>query len=515
MSNYELKDFDLLKVLKTQDKSIKIVKVRCKKDNKIYCLRKIKKEGSYNENDIQKLNNILININHPHIIKYYGYFEENGNLYFLMEYIDIDIKDYIESKKLMNEEVPEETIFFLLMQCLSALKYIYSIKDAKGLGIKFSNIFMPTERGIKIALIKDDLKVSNESKDISLLYKYFELIMFPQRFKPDQSIQAYLSDKQNNSYGKELREIIYNMKDSNPRNAGEILKITENYYIDEKYELKRCEKNSGIKSAFKCLAKCDKLKKYYLKEGKTTKDTKDKKDNDYLLINILKSIFDESSDEYFPAIEKLRRLIALEYPAFDNIKEINPIFVINLILKCNENFEFVENNLKKNITISDLFSVQNVARTCKNCQHEITSNNTIIFDMCKINKEIFNLSLNGFKNDKNTKCIELFCDKCSTYQKFDELFNYNNFSDYLIVCFDRGNDYKNETKIIFPVKDLKIDISSNGSQIFVFDLIGYIIKKPEGENYIFENKEEVDKIPANEQDKIMVLIYQKIKKIKK
>jgi len=43
MNQYQLKDFDLLKVLKTQNKSIsiKIMKVRCKNDNKIYCLRKI------------------------------------------------------------------------------------------------------------------------------------------------------------------------------------------------------------------------------------------------------------------------------------------------------------------------------------------------------------------------------------------------------------------------------------------------------------------------------------------
>ena len=128
--------------------------------------------------------------------------------------------------------------------------------------------------------------------------------------------------------------------------------------------------------------------------------------------------------------------------------------------------------------------------------------------MCKLNKEIFNLSLNGFRNDKNIKCIELFCDKCSTYQKFDETFNYNNFSDFLIVCFDRGNDYKNKTKIIFSKNKLEINFNSNGSQIFKFDLIGCIIKKLEGENYIFENIE-LDSITVNEQDKIMVLIYKK------
>ena len=476
---YELKDFDLLKILKTRDKNIKIVKVRSKKDNKIYCIRKVKK-GNYLDDEIAKLKKALIEINHPHIIKYYDIFKEKENLYFLMEYIDIDIKDYIESYKLMNKKVPEETIFFLLMQCLSALEYIYSNQNLKGLGIKLSNIFMPTERGIKISLIKDDLSnddLSNEQKesdDIELLYKYFELIMFPERFKDGQSINAYLSDKQNNSYDKKLREIIYNMKDGVPRNAKKILETTEEYYIQEKYKLKDENKNTSIKSVFKCLSNCETLKKYL--------DQQTPKDKDYLLINIIKEIFDES-EKYYPAIEKLRRLIALEYSAFDDIKEINPIFIINFILKC-----------------------EKVTRTCSNCKTEIHSDekeNTITFDMCKINKGIFNLSLEGFKNNNNSKVIKIYCDKCKAYQKFDGIFS-DEFSDYLIVCFDRGNDFKNATKIIFGKK---LEVSQGKVK---FELIGCIIKKVEGEKYIFENIENIKKITNNEQDKIMILIYQKI-----
>ena len=500
---YELKDFDLLKILKTRDKNIKIAKVRYKKDNKIYCIRKVKK-GNYLDDDINELKETLTKINHPHIIKYYDIFEEKNNLYFLMEYIDIDIKDYIESYNLMNKKVPEETIFFLLMQCLSALKYIYSNPSIKKLkGIKLSNILMPTERGIKIALIKDDLSNDvNESDEIELLYKYFELIMFPERFKDGQSIKAYLPDKQNNSYDKELREIIYNMKDGNPRNAQEILKKTESYYIDKKYKLKDENKNTSIKSVFKCLSNCEKLKKYL--------DKQTLKDNDYLLINIIKEIFDDGKVEtYYPAIEKLRRLIALEYSAFDDIKEINPIIIINFILKCEE---ILEKNSGKEITISKLFSVQKkVTRICSKCKTKIQSDekeNTITFDMCKINKNIFNLSLEGFKNNNNSKEIKKYCDKCKAYQNFDGIFSYNEFSDYLIVYFDRGNNFKNATKIIFGEK-LEVDLSSNGKGKVKFELIGCIIKKMEGKNYIFENIKVKDNNFINEQDKIMILIYQK------
>ena len=113
-------------------------------------------------------------------------------------YIETDIKDYIESNNIMNRKIPEENIYFLLLQCLSVLSYIHSkiIKDnKKGLGIRLSNILMPTERGIKISLIKNELTSEwKEKDDILLLYKYFEFMLF-ERFKFD--------------YDKELRAIIY------------------------------------------------------------------------------------------------------------------------------------------------------------------------------------------------------------------------------------------------------------------------------------------------------------------
>ena len=125
--------------------------------------------------------------------------------------------------------------------------------------------------------------------------------------------------------------------------------------------------------------------------------------NDYLF-NIFKAIFKKEDDKYFKSIEKLKRLLALEYSTLDETKEINPIFVINLFLNCNKN-------------ISDFFSVKKkIIRTCKNCKNEIHSNeneNSITFDMIKIGKEIFNLSLDGFgKFNKNkNKEIDLYCDK--------------------------------------------------------------------------------------------------------
>lgn len=471
---YELKDFHMLKILGKNDKGIKVIKVRSKRDNIIYCLRKIKK-GNYLDIEINKLNEFLTNINHPHIIKYYGKFEEKEYLYFIMEYIETDIKDYIESHNIMNKKVPEENIFFLLLQCLSVLNDIHSQmkeKNVEKLGIRLSNILMPTERGIKIALIKDELPSDwKEKDDIKLLYEYFELIMFPERFKHGKGIKEYMSDPQNNDYDKELRAAIYYM-DTN-------FDKIEKYYND-KYNIGD-DKNTSIKSVFNSLSNCKQLEKCFNQQ---------KDDNN--LFNICKAIFNKDDNSYSISIEKLKRLLALEYSSLGDNPEINPIFVINLFLKCEKN-------------ISDLFSVKKkIIRTCNTCKNEIYSienESSINFDMPKIGNEVFNLSLNGFGNYNKFKSkeIDFYCDKCHSKQKFVESYDYLEFSDYLIIYFDRGHYLIDKTKI-----DIEEEINPNGKVKFSF--IGCIIKK---DNYIFESINDFETSSNNKQDKIIILIYQK------
>ena len=483
----ELKNYDMLKILGRDKKGIKVIKVRSINDNKIYCLRKIKK-GNYLDNDIKALKEFLTKINHPHIIKYYDIFEEKENLYFVMEYIETDIKDYIEKYSIIKKKVPEENILFLLLQCLSALNYIHSKmkKDRiKEFGITLSNILMPTERGIKIALIKDEIPSElKEKDDIQLLYKYFELIMFPERFKHGKGINEYLSDPLNNDYDKELRSIIYYMDT-------DFNKI-ENYFIN-KYNTGE-NKNTSIKSVFECLSKCEKLKESFTQQS-------DEK-NEYLF-NICKALFNKQEDKYSSSMEKLKGLLALEYSTLDDSQEINPIFVINLFLKCKKD-------------ISDLFSVKKkIIKTCQTCGAEIVSDKietSIIFDITKMRNKIFNLSIDGFGkyNQNQNKEIEFYCDKCYSKMKFDETYE---FSNYLIIYFDRGHTLTDKTKIAFSSK-IEIEINSNDKVKFNF--IGCIINQ---DNYIFENIKDLKSITKNNlnllennklQDKIIILIYQKV-----
>ena len=123
---------------------------------------------------------------------------------------------------------------------------------------------------------------------------YFELIMFPERFKHGKGINEYLSDPQNNDYDKELRSIIYYMDT-------DFNKI-ENYFIN-KYNTEE-NKNTSIKSVFECLSKCEKLKESFTQQS-------DEK-NEYLF-NICKALFNKQEDKYSSSMEKLKGLLALEY----------------------------------------------------------------------------------------------------------------------------------------------------------------------------------------------------------
>ena len=130
-------------------------------------------------------------------------------------------------------------------------------------------------------------------------------------------------------------------------------------------------------------------------------------------------------------------------------------------------------------------------------------------------KKIFNLSLDGFGkyNQNQNKEIEFYCNKCHSKMKFDETYDYNEFSNYLIIYFDRGHTLTDKTKIAFS-SEIEIEINSNDKVKFNF--IGCIINQ---DNYIFENIKDLKSITKNNlnllennklQDKIIILIYQKV-----
>ena len=124
-----------------------VYKVKSKEDNNIYCLKKINmKKTNDKENEI----NILSNLDHPNLIKFfYSYSNEEG-IYIIMEFCEYgDLFSLLQSVKKKKVYVNEEIIWNVAIQTLLGLEYLHS-KQIIHRDIKLLNLFMTKDKKIKI-----------------------------------------------------------------------------------------------------------------------------------------------------------------------------------------------------------------------------------------------------------------------------------------------------------------------------------------------------------------------------
>ena len=91
--------------------------------------------------DLQNEINLLKEINHPNIIKYYNNFDEGNYKYIIMEFMDNDnLDNYKTLKRTFGINITLEKIIEIAYNCLTALEYIHS----KGINrqILLKNIFI-------------------------------------------------------------------------------------------------------------------------------------------------------------------------------------------------------------------------------------------------------------------------------------------------------------------------------------------------------------------------------------
>ena len=122
-----------------------------KKNNKFYALKQCKIRLELEEIEkIQKLMNILSQINNSHIIKYYNTFMKNDVFNILMEYAgDVDLKQFIQNYKNKNEFIDEKTIKDIILQICKGLKEIHNHRIIHR-DLTPDNIFIDNNNKIKI-----------------------------------------------------------------------------------------------------------------------------------------------------------------------------------------------------------------------------------------------------------------------------------------------------------------------------------------------------------------------------
>lgn len=509
-----ISDYEILQVL-SQDNDINFVaKVRSLNNNKIYSIKKINL-SNYQDQTIKDKFRALMDklklLNNPHVIKYYHYFEENNNLYILMEFMNnADISGYIQAHQILNKAIPEEEIWNILLQCLSALEYLHSQELELGnMGVKLANIFMNNEQNVKIGVFRELNFTQNDfnpREDIYMLGKYFYAMMNSEMIKSEDIKQnnffAQLNYKnvQNNTYSGPLIEIVDSMSIDNNSDV----KVEELYEKVKKEYVKKYAKNSSIKAVLKCLYSYKILNDIILNKKAIIENNKQKYYIHYWYSQAIDAIAGIKEEDLNLCIEEFRRAIASSYSKLDGNKEIDPLLLLTFLLfrlhqEMNEvdndnlsnlnkknakyvitssfdgeedkhnkdqmwNKFIVKYNSKVNSLISDLFfgfvKTKIICQTCRKGYYSFSNYFYIIFDLSdRDSKRDFDLIKDGFEIQFNKKRLILpdgpdrtYCDSCCSYQAFKEYNRYYMLRSNLIIIFNRGSNYKNKSKIIFDEK---------------------------------------------------------------
>ena len=125
--------------------------------------------------------NLLKNLDHPNIVKFYDFFEEEDNIYLMMEFLEgCTLKQYIQK----TEVISENNARIIIKQLLTALSYLHYACDICHRDIKPENIMFKEKNDINsLKLLDFGLSLENfESKNYlencgTLVYMAPELLI--------------------------------------------------------------------------------------------------------------------------------------------------------------------------------------------------------------------------------------------------------------------------------------------------------------------------------------------------
>ena len=530
-------DYEILQVISEENQNF-VARVRSLNNHQIYAMKKIELSKYQNSNKNIDLNLIiekLKSLDNPHLLKYYNSFYENNDFYIIMEYMNnSDILGFIQARKSLNEKISEEEIWNILLQCLSGLDYLHS-QEYQNLGIKLANVFMNNEQNIKIGAFNGIMCDSTDvdpTDDIYFLGKIFFVMMNLQiideeSIKEKKMISQFKYSKvNNNSYSNELQEIINSMSKENNQS----INVSTLYQTVKEQYVKKYAKNTSIEAIIRCLASYTKLNDKLREQRNKYEENKEKYYINYWYCRAIDAISGFIAEkELNSCIEEFRRAIAYSYSKLDGSKEIDPLLLLTFLLimmhkETNEVGEKHEENKKpkKNFVISSSFEGEEedktnklqmwnrfitkfnnevnspiselffsfvkrkrLCQTCRTGYYSFYHCLYIVFDLSERENNIkFDLINEGFKNrhsdyktmdeDGNDK---MMCERCSSHQRYKEFNRYYMLSEHLIICFIRGTNYKNKSKIEFTENlDLKDYIEPGINSPHNFYLTGSIIR---------------------------------------
>ena len=160
----------------------KVFKAREISTGRVLAVKKIQINNSLTKykKTIKEIN-LLKNLDHPNIVKFYDFFEEEDNIYLMMEFLEgCTLKQYIQK----TEIISENNARIIIKQLLTALSYLHYACDICHRDIKPENIMFKEKNDINsLKLLDFGLSLENfESKNYlencgTLVYMAPELLI--------------------------------------------------------------------------------------------------------------------------------------------------------------------------------------------------------------------------------------------------------------------------------------------------------------------------------------------------
>ena len=313
-----LKDFNKIRILE-QDKNSTIYLERSNINYNKYVIKEI----SQNLFDKYKSEiEFFLKAKHPNIVKCFNYFQEDGYIYIVMEFMDENLENFINKYNNSGLKIGKNVLLNIIYQSLYALEYIQNENQERNIRLK--NVFIDENFNIKIGIM------SIYSIDI----------ICPQICALGRIIEKLFNICEINDANlfNELKFFIGQMKEQKID-----IKSAKEYFINHFL------KDSSIKAIFHCLNNFKSFRNYFSNNNDSILLAKNIYENN-LILDIIKNLNksgiteEEKKNSYY----ELRKYFAKdELFVKNNNIEVSPENLTYIILEQLYN-ELYDNELQKN-----------------------------------------------------------------------------------------------------------------------------------------------------------------------